>query len=497
VTISNKSGKMWNWENPSSKTEVVGTEVFFCDNKYQISFTGNQDLSVYTSFGRKGGRGKNLKLDVFAKFDIDDKLIDSETRSGGFVRIFSQRIQSGKQIITKKDIMAKIIDDEKLANKVFLDKGNIETVTVLYDPVSKNQALQTEEYTIRQKITVTELLFTSKEVDKTKLNIKFFFEDKQDHMNVNDIEWKLWNDLLRSIPDQERLAKLAVRRAEAYGADTRTKSRLKNEEDLIKTTQLKLSNDIKFSNPLFNETKLGFDKFLSINNSGIIEENTPDRFEWNRPTFSINDDMNALVVSVDYPDEMKNLTTSHGPKLIVEVDGSNDKFIDDLREFFRSKQWVIEKTENYTLELGENRFRIEVLRNTTQLAVSKDSISQNKSPIQVKLLSGPWSPIPSFGRVEKLIEDTNVCSQPVESKEVSDEIPDTEIKVLQSKNENMYTLGNDRESQIRELKSQIEEIEIEIKNVSSSGKGWRKRKTRLQRKKITTIGEISKLKEEE
>ena len=60
---------MWNWENPSSKTEVVGTEVFFCDNKYQITFTGNQDLSVYTSFGRKGGRGKNLKLDVFAKFD--------------------------------------------------------------------------------------------------------------------------------------------------------------------------------------------------------------------------------------------------------------------------------------------------------------------------------------------------------------------------------------------------------------------------------------------
>ena len=81
-----------------------------------------------------------------------------------------------------------------------------------------------------------------------------------------------------------------------------------------------------------------------------------------------------------------------GRKLTVEIDGSDKYFIDNVRKFINRRKWLILETENITLKLGENTFRISLLKNTTNLIVSKSSMANKTAPIQVKSF-GQWKPL--------------------------------------------------------------------------------------------------------
>ena len=62
----------------------------------------------------------------------------------------------------------------------------------------------------------------------------------------------------------------------------------------------------------------------------------------------------------------------------MEIDGSDKYFIDNVRKFINRRKWLILETENITLKLGENTFRISLLKNTTNLIAFRKVAWQTK-----------------------------------------------------------------------------------------------------------------------
>ena len=359
MTISNTSDGLWKWSSHDSKPSVLDTGIFHCVQHFSIEKSADQDLIVSTSFGRDGARKKMLNLDIFGSFTGG-----SSTVEGNF-KLLSHNIGSGTQSVSANQVFANIIHEPSLATKLFLNNGTLETSSVIYDPISPKQILHKSDNKFNQKIVVTDLEFTSNEIKDAKLNITFHYpNNEQNPLTINDIEWKKWNKLVN-----------ANRSLFSYP-----------------DWNIKLVEKANMPKPLFGQSAEGFDEILSVDRFGIIEKIELKDFEWSRPEFGINEDKTALTISVDYPIDLSEYRIDSDRKLTLEIDGFNNSFVDDIRKFVKARIWRIEETKNVTLELGENKFRIEMLRNTTELTVSKSSIEANTAPIQVRLF-GQWKPL--------------------------------------------------------------------------------------------------------
>ena len=359
MTISNTSEGLWKWSSHDSKPSVLDTGIFHCVQHFSIEKSADQDLIVSTSFGRDGARKKTLNLDIFGSFSEG-----SSTVEGDF-KLLSYKIGSGTQSVSANQVFANIIYEPSLATKLFLNNGTIETSSVIYDPISPRQILHKSDNKFNQKIVVTDLEFTSNEIKDAKLNITFHYpNNEQNPLTINDVEWKDWNKLvdanrsLFSYPDWN----------------------------------IKLVENANMPKSLFGQSAEGFDEILSVDRFGIIEKIELKDFEWSRPEFGINEEKTALTISVDYPIDLSEYRIDSDRKLTLEIDGFNNSFVDDIRKFVKARIWRIEETKNVTLELGDNKFRIEMLSNTTELTVSKSSIEANTAPIQVRLF-GQWNPL--------------------------------------------------------------------------------------------------------
>tara|TARA_Y100000766_G_scaffold232525_1_gene206960 strand:+ start:99 stop:1535 length:1437 start_codon:yes stop_codon:yes gene_type:complete len=359
----------------------LDTGIFHCVQHFSIEKSADQDLIVSTSFGRDGARKKTLNLDIFGSFAEG-----SSTVEGNF-KLLSHKISSGTQSVSANQVFANIIHEPSLATKLFLNNGILETSSVIYDPISPKQVLHKSDNKFNQKIVVTDLEFTSNEIKDAKLNITFHYSNnEQNPLTINDVGWKEWNKLVN-----------ANRSLFSYP-----------------DWNIKLVENANMPKSLFGQSAEGFDEILSVDRFGIIEKIELKDFEWSRPEFGINEDKTALTISVDYPIDLSEYRIDSDRKLTLEIDGFNNSFVDDIRKFVKARIWRIEETKNVTLELGENRFRIEMLRNTTELTVSKSSIEANTAPIQVRLF-GQWNPLKNEPKKEPESEPPAPAITPITS----------------------------------------------------------------------------------
>ena len=253
--------------------------------------------------------------------------------------------------------------------------------------MSPRQPLDKANFIFQQKMIVTELDFTSPSIHDAKLDITLHFVGHANNpVTIKDIGYITWNKLI-----------------------------MPNQDIPFTNFNITLGKGIKLPGAVFDQTELGFDEILFVDEQiGLVRKIGLKDFKWKKPEFRINKENNSLEISVDYPIDFSEYKIDSDKKLKVEIDGFDKSFIDNIRKFIKNKQWLIEETKNVTLELGENKFRIEMLRNTTELTVSRNSIANKASPIQVKSF-GQWKPLE---KIPEKLSATIESSQLVPSKDL-------------------------------------------------------------------------------